>query len=221
MLKITKKFFLTLFLTYIVSITYAQKHYSMILMQTTMGDLKIQLYDGTPYHSENFLKLVKQGFYDGLLFHRVIDGFMIQAGDPESKDAPAGKHLGAGGPGYTLPAEILPQYFHKKGALAAARTGDQTNPQRRSSGSQFYICQGRVVDESNLARLKNYGFEFTDAQKEAYKTIGGVPQLDAQYTVFGEVVEGLDVIDKIAKVEKDKADRPVTDVKIIKATVID
>ena len=171
--------------------------------------------------SENFIKLVKSGFYDGLLFHRVIEGFMIQGGDPDSKDAPAGKHLGAGGPGYTLPAEILPKYFHKKGALAAARLGDQGNPMRRSSGSQFYIVQGKVVPESELKAYSRYGFVFSDEQIKTYSTIGGTPTLDAQYTVFGEVVEGLDVIDKIAKVEKDKSDRPVEDVKIIKATIID
>ena len=208
-------------LIFTISNTYAQKINSMILMQTTLGDIKIKLYEDTPCHSENFIKLVKSGFYDGLLFHRVIEGFMIQGGDPDSKDAPVGKHLGAGGPGYTLPAEILPKYFHKKGALAAARLGDQGNPMRRSSGSQFYIVQGKVVPESELKAYSRYGFVFSDEQIKTYSTIGGTPTLDAQYTVFGEVVEGLDVIDKIAKVEKDKSDRPVEDVKIIKATIID
>ena len=147
---------------------YAQKnktHETMILMETSEGTMKIKLYDGTPLHRDNFIKLAKEHFYDGLLFHRVIDGFMIQGGDPESKNAPADKHLGAGGPGYTIPAELLPQYFHKKGALAAARTGDQGNPQRRSSGSQFYIVHGKTVSSAQIKQLENYGFVFSDEQK--------------------------------------------------------
>ena len=193
----------------------------LVQISTTQGDIKVKLYNETPLHRDNFINLVNEHYYDSLLFHRVINNFMIQGGDPDSKDAPVGKHLGAGGPGYTLPAEILPKYFHKKGALAAARLGDQGNPMRRSSGSQFYIVQGKVVPESELKAYSRYGFVFSDEQIKTYSTIGGTPTLDAQYTVFGEVVEGLDVIDKIAKVEKDKSDRPVEDVKIIKASIID
>lgn len=198
-----------------------KKQNTMILLETSLGNIKIELYNDTPVHSNNFVKLVKEGFYDGILFHRVIEGFMIQGGDPDSKGAPAGQHLGAGGPGYTLPAEIIPNHFHKRGAIAAARTGDQGNPMRRSSGSQFYIVHGTKTPASNLNAYSRYGFEFSEEQLNAYETIGGAPTLDAQYTVFGEVVEGMDVVDKIASVEKDGADRPKTDVVIVKATVIE
>lgn len=197
-----------------------QNNNIMINLETTMGTIKIELYGDTPVHSNNFKKLVEEGFYDGILFHRVIDGFMIQTGDPESKTAAPGQHLGAGGPGYTLPAEILPQHFHKRGAIAAARTGDQGNPMRRSSGSQFYIVHGKTTSADQLKAYARYGFEFSDEQLEAYATIGGAPTLDAQYTVFGEVVEGMDVVDKIATADRDAADRPKTDIKIIKASVI-
>ena len=197
-----------------------QNNNIMINLETTLGTIKIELYGDTPVHSNNFKKLVEQGFYDGILFHRVIDGFMIQTGDPDSKTATPGQHLGAGGPGYTLPAEILPQHFHKRGAIAAARTGDQTNPMRRSSGSQFYIVHGQVTPAEKLKAYARYGFEFSDEQLEAYATIGGAPTLDAQYNVFGEVVEGMDIVDKIATADRDAADRPKTDIKIIKASVI-
>ncbi|MDR0367979.1 MAG: peptidylprolyl isomerase [Bacteroidales bacterium] len=162
---------------------------TIVLLKTTMGDMKIKLYNETPLHRDNFIKLVNQKFYDGLLFHRVIKNFMIQAGDPESKNAPAGKRLGSGGPGYTIAAEILPQLKHKKGAVAAARLSDQINPQRESSGSQFYIVQS-------------------------------APHLDGDYTVFGEVIEGLDILDKIANVKTAPGDRPIEDVKIISATIV-
>jgi cyclophilin family peptidyl-prolyl cis-trans isomerase len=192
-----------------------------VLIETTRGNVTVMLYDETPVHRDNFIKLAESGFYEGLLFHRVINSFMIQGGDPESKDAPAEKMLGNGGPGYTLPAEITPKYFHKKGALAAARTGDQTNPQRRSSGSQFYIVQGKSYTDMQLDSMEKQLFTtFTDDQRDAYTTTGGVPHLDAQYTVFGEVVEGLSIVDSIAGVEVGKNDRPVADVKIIKMTVI-
>jgi cyclophilin family peptidyl-prolyl cis-trans isomerase len=192
-----------------------------VIIETSKGDITVMLYDETPVHRDNFIKLVESDFYDGVLFHRVISSFMIQGGDPESKDAPAGKALGNGGPGYTLPAEIVPKYFHKKGALAAARTGDQTNPQRRSSGSQFYIVQGKTYTDMQLDSMEKQMFTtFSDAQRDAYATIGGVPQLDAQYTVFGEVIEGLEIIDIIAAVEKGANDRPVADVKVIKMTVV-
>ncbi len=192
----------------------------MILLETSLGNIKIELYNDTPVHRDNFIKLVGEGFYDGILFHRVIEGFMVQTGDPESKTATKGARLGSGGPGYTLPAEIVPSHFHRRGAVAAARTGDQGNPMRRSSGSQFYIVHGQKTPASTLKQYSRYGFEFSQEQLKAYEEIGGAPTLDAQYTVFGEVVEGMDVVDKIATVEKDQADRPTTDVKIIKATVI-
>ncbi|MCR5453579.1 MAG: peptidylprolyl isomerase [Bacteroidales bacterium] len=198
-----------------------QNNNIMILLETTMGNIKIELYDDTPVHSNNLKKLVEEGFYDGILFHRVIDGFMVQTGDPDSKAATPGQRLGAGGPGYTLPAEIIPNHFHKRGAIAAARTGDQGNPMRRSSGSQFYIVHGTVTPAANLKAYSRYGLEFSDEQIQAYSTIGGAPTLDAQYTVFGEVVEGMDVVDKIATAERDSADRPKTDIKIVKASVID
>lgn len=197
-----------------------QNNNTMIQLETTLGNIKIELYGDTPVHSNNFKKLVEEGFYDGILFHRVIDGFMIQTGDPDSKTATPGQHLGAGGPGYTLPAEILPQHFHKRGAIAAARTGDQTNPMRRSSGSQFYIVHGQVTPAEKLKAYARYGFEFSQEQLDAYATVGGAPTLDAQYTVFGEVVEGMDIVDKIATADRDAADRPKTDIKIIKASVI-
>jgi cyclophilin family peptidyl-prolyl cis-trans isomerase len=210
---------ISLILMICTGISFAQS--TKVKIETTKGTMLVMLYDETPVHRDNFIKLAESGFYDGLLFHRVISSFMVQGGDPESKDAPAGKVLGNGGPGYTLPAEITPKYFHKKGALAAARTGDQTNPQRRSSGSQFYIVQGKSYTDLQMDSMEKQMFtEFTDEQRDAYATTGGVPHLDAQYTVFGEVIEGLEIIDLIAAVEKGANDRPVADVKIIKMTVI-
>jgi len=185
------------------------------VIHTEMGDMKGILYDQTPKHRDNFVKLVKSGFYDGLLFHRVISGFMIQGGDPVSKNAKPGQQLGSGGPGYTIPAEINPQYIHKKGALSAARLGDAQNPQKASSGSQFYIVQGQIQNGSQLSGLSaRTGFKYTDEQKKVYETIGGTPFLDGQYTVFGEITEGFDVIDKIAASQKDQADRPKSDIKM-------
>ncbi|MBQ9215045.1 MAG: peptidylprolyl isomerase [Bacteroidales bacterium] len=218
-----KRIFLLTILFFAVCFTaFAQKKSKniMILLETSLGNIKIELYNDTPVHRDNFIKLVGEGFYDGILFHRVIEGFMVQTGDPESKTATKGARLGSGGPCYTLPAEIVPSHFHKRGAVAAARTGDQGNPMRRSSGSQFYIVHGQKTPASTLKQYSRYGFEFSQDQLKAYEEIGGAPTLDAQYTVFGEVVEGMDVVDKIATVEKDQADRPTTDVKIIKATVI-
>ncbi len=192
-----------------------------VLIKTTMGDIVVKLYDTTETHRDNFIKLVKEHYYDGLLFHRVITDFMIQGGDPTSKNAPAGKMLGNGGPGYTLPAEILPKYYHKRGALAAARTGDQMNPTRRSSGSQFYIVTGRVYTDAELNKLeKSMNTKFTPEQRKAYTTVGGTPFLDGQYTVFGEVVKGMDVVDKISRVPRDKNDRPKQDVKIISMEIV-
>lgn len=173
----------------------------------------VELYDETPQHRDNFLKLAEEGYFDGLLFHRVIDGFMIQGGDPESRNAPSGKALGMGGPGYQVPAEFNSKYVHLKGALAAARQGDQVNPEKKSSGSQFYIVQGKPVSESNLQLTEaRNGIQYTPEQKEEYMTIGGTPFLDQGYTVFGRVIDGLNVIDSIATVRTDSRDRPTEDV---------
>lgn len=179
------------------------------LISTDMGDMKVKLYDSTPQHRDNFIKLANDGFYKDLLFHRVIEGFMIQGGDPDSRNAPPGQQLGLGGPGYEIPAEI--GALHLKGALAAARNN---NPEKRSSGSQFYVVQGRPVD--TLTLRGNY----TSIQKQLYAELGGTPQLDFQYTVFGEVVEGLDIIDKIAAVNKGANDRPVEDVRIRDVSIV-
>jgi len=185
----------------------------LVLLETPMGNMTIRLYDETPEHRDNFVKLVEEGFYEDLLFHRVIQGFMIQGGDPNSKNASPESMLGSGGPNYTIPAEFNRSFIHKKGALAAARTGDQVNPQKRSSGCQFYIVQGSPQGESMLTRIEDQkGFKYTDEQKKIYATIGGTPFLDQDYTVFGEVIEGLDVIDKIAAVQTGRADRPVKNV---------
>jgi peptidyl-prolyl cis-trans isomerase B (cyclophilin B) len=197
-----------------------------VQIQTTMGDIIIRLSDSTPLHRDNFLKLVKVGYYDSLLFHRVIQNFMIQGGDPNSKRAAASVPLGNGGPGYTVPAEFRTTLFHRKGVIAAARMGDNVNPQKASSGSQFYIVQGKVFTDAGLDSVETFrmnGRKIPLAQREVYKTIGGTPHLDQGYTVYGEVVKGLDVIDKIAAVQTSKAqdrDRPLQDVRIIKARLI-
>lgn len=245
---------------------------SKILMKTTMGDLELKLYDETPKHKENFLKLVNEGFYDSLLFHRVIAQFMIQGGDPNSKTASSNQNLGDGGPGYTIPAEFNANFIHKKGALAAARQGDQVNPTKASSGCQFYIVQGQTYSEVQLTNMedrinngrfqnavRSYLFQpecadklkeaqdlsrtnpealnayleqykdsvtysevsYTEEQKKAYKTIGGTPHLDGDYTVFGEVTKGLDVVDKIAASATGNANRPTEDIRIISVTIIE
>lgn len=236
-----------------------------IKISTSLGDIFVRLYDETPKHRDNFIKLAKEGYFDGTLFHRVIKDFMIQGGDPDSKGAPAGKNLGTGGPDYTIPAEfVYPQLFHKRGALSAARLGDEVNPERESSGSQFYIVWGKTYKKSELqqmerqmemqqeqtifnqlarenrdkimelrrnrdraglqelqdelvAETKAISMEkgkptFTDEQREAYTTIGGTPFLDNQYTVFGEVEEGLDVVEKIQNCETLRGDRPKEDI---------
>lgn len=242
----------------------------LVELKTTLGDIVVKLYNDTPLHRDNFIKLVKDGYYDGLLFHRVINEFMIQTGDPDSKDAPQGKMLGSGGPDYTIAAEIdYPKHYNKYGALAAARTGDQFNPERRSSGSQFYIVTGRKMTEPQfdnmVMRMHQDQLQETfrklatqhmdtirklqDARDEAaledlrqkliketeetvdqqvipeniktdYTTVGGAPHLDGAYTVFGEVVEGMDVVEKIQKVETDSHDRPLEDVRIISAKLL-
>jgi peptidyl-prolyl cis-trans isomerase B (cyclophilin B) len=199
----------------------AQTKEKMVLIETSKGNIKIKLYNETPLHRDNFLKLVKEKYYDGVLFHRVIKKFMIQAGDPDSKTAKPDQILGNGGPDYTIAAEFNPNLFHKKGVLAAARLGDQANPEKRSSGSQFYIVQGEVFDDAKIEMVeKRLGKKLTDKQKQIYKTIGGTPHLDGAYTVFGEVVSGLEVIDTIAAVKTGKADRPVEDIKIISMKIV-
>jgi len=194
-----------------------------VLLHTNFGDIIVRLSDSTPLHRDNFLKLVKTGYYDSVLFHRVIRNFMIQAGDPESKNAKAGQALGNGGPNYRIPAEFRPSLFHKKGVIAAAR---DNNPGKASSGSQFYIVQGRIFTDAGLDSVETYrlnGRKIPPDQREIYKTIGGTPHLDQSYTVFGEVVKGMDVVDKIASVPTSKGidrDRPLEDVRIIKAKLI-
>lgn len=194
---------------------------TVVHIETSLGTMKAILYEDTQLHKENFLKLVSSGYYNGLLFHRIITDFMIQTGDPNSRYAKKNQQLGSGGPGYTIPAEFRSQYFHKKGALAAARLGDQVNPRRESSGSQFYIVQGRVFTTQELDMMVTRGMhnKFTDEQIASYTTIGGAPHLDYSYTVFGEITEGLDIIDKLASVQRDANDRPLEDIKIIKITV--
>ena len=211
-----KTSFYVLVLTLLIScksMSQSNQPEQLVLLETKYGNMKIKLYNETPQHRDNFIKLVKQNFFDSLLFHRVINQFMIQGGDPNSKNAPAGAALGTGGPGYTIPAEFNSKLIHKKGALSAARMGDQVNPQKASSGSQFYIVQGQVFNEQNIASLEmQTGVKMTDEQKKTYSTVGGTPFLDNQYTVFGEVVEGLDVIDKIATLPGDGRNRPNEDV---------
>jgi len=193
-----------------------------VLLQTSMGDIVIRLSDSTPLHRDNFLKLVKTGFYDSVLFHRVIKDFMIQGGDPESKTAPAGKPLGNGGPSYRIPAEFRTTLFHKKGVIAAAR---DNNPEKASSGSQFYLTQGKVFTDAGLDSVETYRLKrkIPADQREVYKTLGGVPHLDQNYTVYGEVIKGIEVIDKIAAVSTSRGadrDRPIENVMIVKAKLI-
>jgi cyclophilin family peptidyl-prolyl cis-trans isomerase len=238
-----------------------------VVIRTDYGNIRIRLYNETAAHRKNFEELVQKGFYDGLLFHLVIKNFMIQGGDPDSKNASPGQRLGGGSPDYTLPAEILPEYFHKRGAVAAARRGGPSNPEKRSSSSQFYIVQGRTFSHDaldtlemvknqqiindmmreqimsvreemeqlrnnndregfnlklaeirervdSLLEVKGMKFKFSAEQREVYTTLGGYPSLDGDYTVFGEVVEGMEVVDKISAVKTDQNDRPFTDVKI-------
>lgn len=240
-----------------------------IKITTTFGDIRVRLYDETPVHRDNFIKLCREGYYDQTLFHRVIKDFMIQGGDPDSRTATPTQMLGTGGPDYTLEAEILPELFHRRGTLAAARQGDEVNPERRSSGSQFYITWGQVYNDGQLrqmerqltmmaeqqcfqrlaterkaqimdlrrardreglmalqeelaamakAEAKNAG-TLSDAQREAYTTVGGVPHLDGQYTVFGEVIEGLDIVERIQNAQTRPGDRPTEDIRILSTKI--
>lgn len=193
---------------------------------TNYGNIVLRLYDSTPLHRDNFIRLLKSGFYDSTLFHRVINNFMIQGGDPDSKHAAPGQPLGNGGPKYTVPAEFRISIFHRKGVLAAAREGDDINPQKASSSSQFYIVQGRKFTDGALDTLEMRrlgGRKIPADQREVYKTIGGTPHLDQNYTVFGEVISGLETVDKIAATPTSKdedRDRPLEDVRIIKAKLV-
>ena len=194
-----------------------KKKQTKVLISTEFGDIKIALYNETPKHRDNFIKLVKESFYDSLLFHRVMENFMIQGGDPESKNAKSGIMLGNGGPGYTIPAEFDTNLIHKKGALAAARQPDNVNPKKESSGSQFYIVQGKRFEKEEIDKFnsrKGNPINYSDEQYKTYEELGGYPPLDMEYTVFGEVIEGLDVIDKIAAVQTDRRNRPKEDVKM-------
>ncbi len=253
-----------------------EKKNRKVLIKTTMGDITVLLYDETAGHRDNFIKLVEENFYDSLLFHRVINKFMAQAGDPESKNAEAGKMLGSGGPGYQIPAEIKDKFFHHKGALAAARSGNNVNPEKKSSGSQFYIVQGQKYEEKQLKqmefqinqqRLQNLyreymmkaenkklmlkmdslyksgnneavnklgisilekvknspeykPFQFSEEKKKAYTTLGGAPHLDGEYTVFGKVIKGLDILDKICAQKVNNQNRPETDIIILDMKII-
>lgn len=199
-----------------------------VMLETTKGNIRIALYNETPLHRDNFIKLVKQGFYDGLLFHRVISSFMIQTGDSASRNARPGQMLGDSPESYKIPAEIrYPQLFHKRGAVAAARESDNVNPERASSASQFYIVYGRrfndaMLDKSQAELDKNTGgkIKLTEEVRNTYKTQGGTPHLDGQYTVFGEIVEGLDVVNEIQWAETDSHARTKEDIKIIRATLL-
>lgn len=199
-----------------------------VLLETTKGNIRVKLYNDTPLHRDNFLKLVRQGFYDGLLFHRIIPDFMIQAGDSASRHAPEGTLLGDSPEPYTIPAEIrFPRHFHRRGALAAARESDEENPARASSASQFYIVTGQIFTTDMLDKVQQRldsvtqgNVRLTPAIKEVYRTFGGSPHLDGQYSVFGEVVEGFDITDLIQWAARDEHDRPFEDIRIVKASVV-
>jgi peptidyl-prolyl cis-trans isomerase B (cyclophilin B) len=196
-----------------------------VLLETTMGDIRLVLYNETPQHRDNFLKLVDEGFYDGNLWHRVIFNFMIQTGDSTTRHAKPGESVGLHSPDYTIPAEIVyPKYFHKRGALAAAREGDAENPERASSASQFYIVYGTTYSSMSLDKFQERidqatdgKYQMTEEIRDHYRKYGGTPHLDGQYTVFGEVAEGLEVVDAIQKAQTDDYDRPIDDIRIIRA----
>lgn len=223
-----KRFLLSAFVTcFALAPLHAQTTSTEVLLETTKGNIRIALYDETPQHRDNFLKLTKMGSYDSLLFHRVIKDFMIQSGDIFSKNAKPGQLLGSGDYDYTQEAEFrLPKIFHRRGVVAAAREGDEKNPERRSGASQFYIVWGKVYDDRRLDytqqkidSITNGEVKLTPEMREVYKTIGGSPHLDGQYTVFGEIAEGMDVVEAIQLVSTDKNDRPLDDIRILKATV--
>lgn len=190
-------------------------------MVTSAGRMVFELFDDTPLHRDNFLKLVREHTYDGLLFHRVIRNFMVQGGDPQSRDARPGQRLGDGTLGYTVPAEFRSNHIHRKGALCAARQGDNVNPKKESSASQFYIVQGQVWDDKTLDMMEaRFGRTFTAEQRKVYTSVGGTPHLDGDYTVYGQLVEGMDVLDRIAAMPTDGTDRPREDVRILSVKVI-
>lgn len=219
-----KLFAIGLLLTGLLTSFYlqAQDVETLVQIDTDMGKIKVKLFNDTPQHRDNFIKNVKEKRYDGLLFHRVIKQFMIQAGDINSKDAPIEQHLGDGDLDYTIPAEIVyPKYFHKRGMLCAARTSDEENPDRASSASQFYIVTGKFFTEMELDKLeKNENKTFTPEERQAYMLEGGVPSLDNKYTIFGEVVKGMKVVDKIQFVETNENDRPLKNIKIKTMTIV-
>ena len=205
----------------------AQTKSTEVLFETTAGNIRIALYDETPQTRDNFLKITKMGIYDSLLIHRVIKDFMIQSGDTNSKHAKPGQLLGTGDFDYTTEAEFrLPQIFHRRGVVAMARESDKVNPERRSSACQFYIVWGKILKDQQLVKIQEKldsatqgTVKLTPEMIEVYKTVGGTPHLDGQYTVFGEIVEGMDVVEKIQQVQTDKNDRPLEDIRILKATV--
>ncbi len=200
------KIVLTLILSFLFMMELDAQKSTKVLIHTDMGDIKVMLYDDTPLHRDNFVKLAKEGFYNGAIFHRVIKEFMIQGGG-----APAGKEEVS----YRIPAEIKVNHIHKKGALAAARMGDQINPKKESSGSQFYIVQGVKYTDAQLNQFEaQRGLKFSPEQRKAYTTVGGTPHLDGGYTVFGEVISGIEVVDKIAAVKTAAGDKPLTDIKM-------
>ena len=210
-----------------VSPVLAQTKNTEVLFETTAGNIRIALYEETPQTRDNFLKITKMGIYDSLLIHRVIKDFMIQSGDTNSKHAKPGQLLGTGDFDYTTEAEFrLPQIFHRRGVVAMARESDKVNPERRSSACQFYIVWGKILNDQQIAKAQlrldsatQGSVKLTPEMIEVYKTIGGTPHLDGQYTVFGEVTEGMDIIEKIQAVQTDKNDRPLEDIRILKATV--
>ncbi len=213
------KFISIILFIFLTFVTFSQD----VLIKTTQGNITIKLYDDVPFHKENFLELVSKNFYDSLLFHRVIKDFMIQTGDPDSKYAVSGEFLGHGDVGYTVPAEFRKEFFHKKGAVAAARMSDKMNPEKASSGCQFYIVKGKTFTDKELDYMENKGLHirFTNEQRELYKSIGGTPHLDYSYTVFGEVINGFNVLDKISLAATDSHDRPISDIRIISISITD
>ena len=222
-----KRISLLLSLLLCISLSAKKEKQTIVELLTSKGKITLRLYNETPLHRDNFVKLVKEGYFNDLLFHRVIQDFMIQGGDPDSRDAAPGQMLGEGGPDYTLPAEIrFPQIFHKRGVLAAAREGDLTNPERRSSGSQFYIVWGKTFSREDIDKLaarmeRDSGGKFTmpDEVRKYYMHYGGTPHLDGAYTVFGEVVKGSEVVNAIQQVATDTNDRPIEDIKILYAEI--